>query len=167
MKISLDAMTNPVQTIAAKPISLREDFRKELETRLDGWLGKPGTDLRARIEERVSDMLSAPDEKGVRHIDLNKLNVENKTELAKLQKVAQDFEAIFVKGLLSQMRRSSFAEKGGPMADMAKDMMDQAVSESVSRSDASIGIAKTIFFDMGQRVAKTAVSAGRTKTEEK
>lgn len=156
MKIESNAISvGAVPAQAKAKASLREDFRKALEERLDGWLGKPGTERRAKIESTVSALLSEPSADGRRTLDLDRISDEKKTELMKLQKASQDFEAIFVKGLLAQMRRSSFAEEPTPMAEIAKDMMDQAVAESVSRSGNSIGIAKTVFLDMAQRIVKS------------
>lgn len=73
---------------------------------------------------------------------LSKLEVRQLAELRKLETASEDFEAVFVKGLRSQMRRSSFSEDIAPMGDLAKDMVDQALAESLSRGPGSIGIAK-------------------------
>ena len=100
------------------------------------------------------------DVKGVKHFSVDNLNEKSYTELKKLEKASQDFEAIFVKGLLSQMRKVSFSEESGAMGDMAKDMMDQAVAESVSKSGSSIGIAKTIFMDMAMKTVKSIQPTG-------
>jgi hypothetical protein len=53
------------------------------------------------------------------------------------------------------MRRTSMSEDTGPMGEMAKDFMDQAVAESVAQSRGSLGIAKTVFVEMAQRVVST------------
>jgi hypothetical protein len=134
---------------------LRADFKQELERKLEGWLGLPGTPQRAKVESLVEKMLGEPDAKGVRHFDLDKMADEKLFELHRLQKACEDFETVFVKGMLSQMRRSSFAEKSGPMGDMAKDFLDAEVAASVSRSRNTIGIAKTVFIDMAQRAVST------------
>ena len=144
---------------------LDDSFKAELEGRINGWLGKPGTERRARIEEAVSALLTEPDLNGVRKVAVDNLSETKMNELVKLQKASQDFEAIFVKGLLAQMRRSSLAEESTPMADLAKDMMDQAVAESVSRSNGSIGIAKTIFVDMAQRIVRATDTNELNKQE--
>jgi hypothetical protein len=156
--------------VATKPRpQLREDFRKELEGKLEGWLGRPGTELRAKVEGLVEGVLTEPDPKGVRHIDLNKLPAKKLDELKRLEKASEDFEAVFIKGLLSKMRQSGFAEQSGPMGDLAKDFMDQAVAESVAKSHSSIGIAKTVFVDMAQRVVGATdlgAQTGDTKGKE-
>ena len=147
---------------------LRSDFKGALERRLESWLGRPGSPERARVEKMVDRLLTEPDQRGVRHLDLSKLNDEKKAELKKLQKASEDFEAVFVKRLLTQMRKTSFSEDIGPMGDLAKDMMDQALAESLSRSRNSIGIAKTVFIDMAQRIVRTtdlAQGAQRLETE--
>jgi hypothetical protein len=142
-------------TTAVPRPSIRADFKQELERKLEGWLGLPGTPQRAKVESLVEGMLTEPDAQGVRHFNLDNLSKEKQFELQKLQKACEDFETVFVKGLLSQMRRTSFAEETGPMGQMAKDFLDQEVAASVSRSRNTIGIAKTVFIDMAQRAVST------------
>jgi hypothetical protein len=155
------------QTVTAARPELRADFRAELERKLEGRLGLPGTHQRSTVEGLVADMLGEPDEKGLRHFDLSKLDGEKLAELKRLEKASEDFEAVFVKGLLSKMRQTSWAQDEGPMGDLARDFMDQAVAESVARSRSSLGIAKSVFVDMAQRVvgtsrlAKTGESNGK------
>ena len=149
-------------------LSLKPDFQQALTAKLESWLGKPGSASRARIERVVEHLLTKPDAAGLRHIDLDGLPLDQRAKLKKLEKAAQDFEAIFVKQLLSQMRQSSFSEEIGPMGDMAKDMMDQAIAESASRGRNSIGIAKTVFLSMAQYVARSvdpATSGTKNRTE--
>ena len=149
------AGTAPASTAQRSEPKLRADFQRELERKLEGWLGRPGSAERAWAERSVERLLTEPDARGGRHIDLSKLEDRQLAELRKLQRASEDFEAVFVKRLLSQMRRSSFSEEIGPMGDMAKDMMDQALAETLSRGPGSIGIGKTIFVDMAQRVVRT------------
>ena len=149
------AGTAPANTAQKNEPRLRADFQRELERKLEGWLGRTGSAQRARAERTVERLLTEPNARGERHIDLSKLEDRQLAELRKLQRASEDFEAVFVKGLLSQMRRSSFSEDIGPMGDMAKDMMDQALAESLSRGPGSIGIGKTIFVDMAQRLVRT------------
>lgn len=158
------------QTATAPRPKLRQDFQVELERRLEGWLGRPGTPERERVEGLVAGVLGEPDEKGLRHFDLDKLDGKKLNELKRLERATEDFEAVFVKGLLSKMRQSSFAEETGPMGEIAKDFMDQAVAESVARSHSSVGIAKTVFIEMAQRVVSTqdlgATTTGETNGKE-
>jgi hypothetical protein len=164
-RLSTDMATSAgSQTAKAPRPELRKDFQTELERKLEGWLGLPDTPQRAKVEGLVEDMLGMPDEKGLRHFDLTKLDREKLHELKKLQKASEDFEAVFVKGLLSKMRRSSFSEESGPMGDLAKDFMDQAVAESVAKSHSSLGIAKTVFVEMAQRVVNATDLAKGEKT---
>lgn len=162
-----------LQTQAARTglddsLSLNPEFQRALTAKLESWLGKPGSANRARIERAVEHLLAEPDAAGIRHIDLDSLPLDMRAKLKKLEKAAQDFEAIFVKQMLSQMRQSSFSEEIGPMGDMAKDMMDQALAESASKGRNSIGIAKTVFLSMAQNVARSADPAAtgtNTRTE--
>ena len=112
-------------------------------------------------------MLGEPDAKGVRHFDLSKLNQEKLYELKRLEKASEEFEAVFVKGMLSKMRQTSFSEESGPMGDLAKDFLDQAVAESVAKSRSTIGIGRTVFIEMAQRVVNaTDLITGTTTTGE-
>ena len=149
-------------------LSLNPEFQRALTAKLESWLGKPGSANRARIERAVEHLLTKPDATGARHIDLDGLPLDMRAKLKKLEKAAQDFEAIFVKQMLSQMRQSSFSEEIGPMGDMAKDMMDQAIAESASQGRNSIGIARTVFLSMAQNVARSvdpAKTGTNTRTE--
>ncbi len=167
-RLSTDmASSAGAQTASAPRPELREDFQVELERKLEGWLGLPDTPQRAKVEGLVAGMLGKPDERGLRHFDLSKLDDEKLHELKKLQKASEDFEAVFVKGMLSKMRQTSFSEESGPMGDMARDFMDQAVAESVAKSHSSLGIAKTVFVEMAQRVVNAAdLTKGTTPTGE-
>ncbi len=155
------------QTAKAPRPELRKDFQLELERKLEGWLGLPDTPQRATVEGLVAGMLGEPDAKGLRHFDLSKLDDAKLHELKKLQKASEDFEAVFVKGMLSKMRQTSFTEESGPMGDLARDFMDQSVAESVAKSRSSIGIGKTVFIEMAQRVINTIdLTQGATTTGE-
>jgi hypothetical protein len=140
-------------------------FQAELERKLEGWLGLPGTPQRAKVEGLVAELLGDADAKGVKHFDIDKLDDAKLHELKKLQKASEDFEAVFMKGLLSKMRQSAFSEEAGPMGNLAKDFMDQAIAESVAKSRSSVGIAKTVFVDMAQRVVNTVDLAKGGKTD--
>jgi hypothetical protein len=153
------------QTAKAPRPELRKDFQAELERKLEGWLGLPGTPQRAKVEGLVAEFLGDADAKGVKHFDINKLDDAKLHELKKLQKASEDFEAVFMKGLLSKMRQSAFSEEAGPMGNLAKDFMDQAIAESVAKSRSSVGIAKTVFVDMAQRVVNTVDLAKGGKTD--
>lgn len=77
-----------------------------------------------------------------------------KPELAKLKKASEDFEAAFVKSLFTEMRKGTqdSAFGGETMgAGMYRDMMDQALAESASKSG-TIGIAKMMYKQMVPRV---------------
>lgn len=147
----------PTQTLDAPPSKhLRADFAKELETRMGGWMGEKGTEKRAFLEKAANAYLN-PDKSG---IDLSKLPKRTQEDLAKLQGAAEGIEAIFVKKLLSQMRSASFLdEKSRPMADMAKDMMDQAIAEQSAKSRSTVGIARLVFLDTAQTMVRAAIAA--------
>lgn len=90
-----------------------------------------------------------------------------KAELRRLQGAAEDLEAVFLKGLLGQMRRVKFADTdGGPMADLARDLMDQAMAESTARRAPGSGLAQTIFLQTAQAVVRRYAAEAQTKTEE-
>jgi Rod binding domain-containing protein len=81
---------------------------------------------------------------------------EKKAELAKLQGSAESFEAIFVKGLLDQMRRVRFAESPSPVREMAEDMAHQAMAEQAARGRPGLGLARLVFLDTAQSIVRTA-----------
>lgn len=142
--------------------SLRDDFAHELETRMSGWMGEKGTEKRAFLEKAANAYLN-PDKSG---IDLTKLPKRTQEDLAKLQSAAEGIEAIFVKKLLSQMRSVSFLdEKSGPMADFAKDMMDQAIAEQSAKGHSTVGIARLVFLDTAQTMVRTAISNSAPETQ--
>lgn len=161
---SATTATAPLGATKARETALKKEFANELSQKIDAWIGAPGTSHRKAMEQRVAPLLGEPDDSGVRRFDLASLGDEKVAELKRLEKAAEDFEAIFIKGLLTQMRRSSFAEKTEGMGEMATDLMDQAVAESVSRGKGSLGIAQTIFIDMAQRLVK---STGPAQAEDK
>ncbi len=55
------------------------------------------------------------------------------TEVKKLGKSTDQFEAFMIKDLIKAMRKSMPTENLGPMGNMALDMFDQAVSDSLSQ----------------------------------
>lgn len=73
------------------------------------------------------------------------LREQSWSELCRLQKASEDFEAMFVKGLLDVARRTTLAEKPSATADFALDMMNLGVAEAVSRRQPGLGIARAVF----------------------
>jgi Rod binding domain-containing protein len=66
----------------------------------------------------------------------------------KLRRAAQDFEAIFIKNLLSQMRKSAIGDSPlfgkSQQAQFYQDMMDEAVAGHLSRAG-GLGLGKILF----------------------
>jgi len=141
---------------------LRSDFAHELETRLTGWVGRPGTERFDRLQEFVGPYLkpnSVKEGESADTIDLDKLPLSARRDLVKLQHASEGIEAIFVKKLLGQMRSVNFdKESPGPMAGFAKDMMDQAVAEQAAKGSSSIGIARMVFLDTAQTLVRSAIA---------
>lgn len=145
---------------AAPGARIRPDFQRELEARLEGWLGQPGSERFENLKPLVSSYLKPEptSAKGSR-VDLDKLPEKTKADLEKLEHAAEGMEAIFVKKLLSQMRSISFDKKGkSPMGDFAKDMMDQKVAEQAAKGQSSIGIARMVFLDTAQTMVRSAIA---------
>lgn len=131
---------------------LRPDYRQGLERRIDGFLGPRGSQSRAVLEKSFGEYLK--DGK----FDLKALPADAQRELMKLQKASEQFEAHFIKDLMSQMRKVKFSEdKSSEMTDFAYDQMDQAVADAASTGNGSVGIGKSIFESMGDLVVKRAV----------
>jgi len=163
--VSLGSSSTAADTTRLK---LRSDFRKPLESRLDLMLGKPGTTQRAKLESVYESLLTDKADGSGKQIDLDKLPKEAKAELQKLQGAAEGFESIFVKQLMAQMQAVSFdGEKKSPMANLAKDFMNQAIADSASKNGAGIGIAKTVFSAVADQVVRKVTSVNATKNVSK
>lgn len=68
-----------------------------------------------------------------------------KQQLTRLKKATEQVEAIFLKDLLGKMRRTVGSNKeSDPMGEMARDMMDQAVADDISRTN-SVGVGSLLF----------------------
>lgn len=82
-----------------------------------------------------------------------KLGKEAQPELSKLKKATDAFETVFVKQLLTEMRKGikkvSFGDQSG--SEVYEDMMDQAVAESVSKGG-SLGIGKMLYKEFEPQV---------------
>lgn len=69
-----------------------------------------------------------------------------------LRKIGQDFEAIFVRNLISEMRKSVPKSEflgGGFSMDTYKGMLDEAIAEEISKGR-GIGIGKAIFRQLSE-----------------
>ncbi len=133
--------------------SLRSDFQKALQGRMVQIMGAPGTAARAQMEQMFGDALGSDG-----YLELNKLPARTQHELKKLQTAAEGFETHFVKDLMSKMRQSTMSKEKSQMADMANDMMDQAIGEATAQGASSIGIAKTIFVNMGEQLVRAGAT---------
>lgn len=133
---------------------IRPDFSKALEQKLAGWAGEPGEERSRLLAPVVAPML---DEKGA--LSLDKLSIQTREELAKLQKASEGIETIFVKKLLATMQQVSLdGQKHGPMAEFAKDQMTTSVAEKIASSSSSVGIAKLIFLNSGLSIIQAELA---------
>jgi Rod binding domain-containing protein len=131
-------------TPQSRPKALRSDFAQALEARLAGFAPEGAS------------------------LTIQGLPEAAKAELTRLQGAAEDLEAVFLKGLLGQMRRVRFADTdGGPMADLARDLMDQAMAESTARRAPGTGLAQTIFLQTAQAVVRRFAAEAQTDNQEK
>jgi|GEM_PF-3954440 len=88
------------------------------------------------------------------------LDAKVRRDLASLSKAADQFEATMTKQLLETMDKAMpKSETSGPMGDMAKGFLNQAVAESVSGNGRGMGLAEDLF----RQLAKVMLSqeAGR------
>jgi flagellar protein FlgJ len=78
-------------------------------------------------------------------------------ELGALKKACEQFEAVFAKQLLGEMRKglkdTQFGDQAG--AAIYKDMMDQAIGDSIAHQGA-LGIGKMLYKQFEKQVAGTA-----------
>jgi Rod binding domain-containing protein len=94
------------------------------------------------------------------HVGFDSLPKDQQARLLKLQTAAENFEAIFVKGLLDQARRVRFAEPPSAVRDMAEEMACQAMAEQVARNRPGIGLAKLVFVETAQSIVKSSHPTG-------
>ena len=163
MRLSATPLMQAAQLAAKSPKvkaqpKLRPDFSQALEQSMTAKIGL-GNQKNSMLEKAFSPFM----EEG--KFETDKLPSPAKRELVKLQKAAEDFEAYFVKDLLSKMRPVSLTGEKSPMADMAKDMMDQAISESAAKGNGSLGIAKTVFLSMSKRLVNQAAGEAAEKSK--
>ena len=85
----------------------------------------------------------------------DKASPEVKAKLTKLKKACQDLEAVFLKDLLTVMRRSIPKSQFGnaPGAGIYEDMFDQAIAESASKSG-SFGIGEMLYKKMAPAIER-------------
>lgn len=138
----------------AASTGIRPDFARTLRSQLETAMGRPGSVQHQKMTQAFSSFTSSK----TGEIDLNLLPEKVRGDLKKLQDAAEGFEGIFVKGLLSQMRKSSFAEKQGPYGELAQDLFDQAVSEQTAKSGEGLGIASRVFDSTAPRLVREAAA---------
>ena len=85
------------------------------------------------------------------------INALSKSDLWKLRRACQDFEAILVASLLRTARRSAQSEPADGVSGLYLDMADTALADAVARNG-GLGIAKLL----EQELTKLA---GRSKSE--
>ncbi len=133
---------------------LRDDFKKILKEEFRGILGSEKSPARADMEKAFAALL----DDSTKELSLDKLPEKTAKDLKGLAASAESFEAVFVKGLLTQMRKSSFAEKQGPYGEMARDFMDQALAEQTASNSGGMGLAATVFRSMAPTLLREAPS---------
>ncbi len=137
---------------------IRGDFARMLEGRLSGWIGQPGTERFENLKSMLGNKVSQG-ENGSVTIKIDSLPIETKAELEKLQRAAENIEALFVKQLLGKMRETSFIGKAPDQMDsFAKDLMDQAVAEQASKSGSQIGIAQMVFLESAPNIVRAGLN---------
>lgn len=125
---------------------LRADFSSELESHLSELVGPTNEAAKKALTGDSSEM------------KLSNLPADTQVELDKLAKASEGMEAVFVQGLLTQMRRSSFAEKMDGMGAMARDLMDQTLATQISQTQPGFGIAKNVFANAAPRLVREAIA---------
>lgn len=85
-------------------------------------------------------------------------------KLEELRRAVHGIEAMFVKDLLSAMRRGmpagSLGQKG-PGSEIYRDLLDQALADKVGRSGA-MGIGKVLYERLSQQILKSQSQPGST-----
>lgn len=98
--------------------------------------------------------------------DNGQVNPEHARE--RLKKATQAFEAVFVKQLLGQMRKSMTGSSlfgSSQQAGMYQDMMDDALSTQISKTG-SFGLAKTLYKSMEKGLGLPSAAATPVAAEQ-
>jgi hypothetical protein len=140
-------------------LALRDDFRRALEAKIESFLGEKGSVRRTVLEAALPGL-------GGESLDLNRLPDQAKRDLSRLQGAAEGLEAIFIKDLLSRVRQTSLGEAPSAMANLAKDLMDQAVAEQAAKGSAGLGIARTVFLSTAEPLVRAATTTEPMETSE-
>lgn len=108
-------------------------------------------DAKIRFERQNSPIrVVSPDPKPEAHRERTSLAPAENPELGRLKKASEQVEAIFVKDLLGRMRKGLGSEsKKDPMADLARDMMDQAIADEFGRTGA-LGISTLLYKNLSE-----------------
>lgn len=131
---------------------LRDSFKQIVKEEFRAIIGPENASGRQHMEKAFEGLMDS----STKELDLGSLPEKTQRDLKSLSESAEGFESIFVKGLLTQMRKSSFAEKEGPYGDLAKDFMDQAIAEQTASTGGGMGLASTIFRSMAPRLLREA-----------
>lgn len=93
----------------------------------------------------------------------SKISANKSAELTKLKEASGQVEGLFVKQLIQKMQQSvPNADSAGPYADLANDMMAQAISDSVGKSG-GLGISKVLYDNLSK--ALVAQESARQATD--
>lgn len=135
------------------PAGLRDSFKSIVQEEFRAVMSAAeGEEGRAHMTKAYESLV----DKSTGALDLSALPEKTRKDLEGLAESAEGFETIFIKGLLSQMRKSSFAEKTGPYGEMANDFMDQALAEQTAASGGGAGIAASVFRSIAPRLLREA-----------
>jgi Rod binding domain-containing protein len=86
--------------------------------------------------------------------DVSEVTQDQRTQLQRLQGAAEQFEAVFVKRLVSEMRKS-FMPSSGPMADLANEQLDESLSKSLAEGPTGFGLARSVFLSTAEAFMRT------------
>ncbi len=88
--------------------------------------------------------------------------VEAAPRLNKLKESAREVEALFLKDLMSSMRKAMGVRLGGGLgASQYEDLFDRAVANQLSRST-DLGVAKTLVKSLGRQIVGESITKGRS-----
>ncbi len=93
-----------------------------------------------------------------------KENPKVKAELAKVKKATQDVEAIFLKQLIGEMRKSSQSGMFGKgiEGEMYADFLDEAVAKAMSSGN-GVGMAKQLYGRMEEATLRKMAATLKTE----
>lgn len=148
---------NPPAQAADFKGALRGAMQQVLKNEVEAWLNT-GDET---IDKTRAELLNVQGGRG--SFKFEQLPNSVKEALLGLQDASEQLEAIFVKDLLSKMRKSSMSTEDSMYSDLAREMFDEQIAKQISSSPNSFGLAKSVFRQNALDTLRRSISADPTQ----